>query len=105
MTPLVVDGFPKRGPDKHFSPEAWSAMEGFYQDLIQQYGIKWVLLSGWMKQIAGLPAHQVINIHPGPLSDYGGEGMYGDHVHEKIWRDYFDGKIVSSAVTMHFVPS
>ena len=20
--------------------------------------------------------------------------MYGDHVHEKVWRDYFDGKIV-----------
>jgi folate-dependent phosphoribosylglycinamide formyltransferase PurN len=31
--------------------------------------------------------------------------MYGDHVHEKIWKDYFDGKIVSSAVTMHFVLS
>jgi hypothetical protein len=52
VTPLVVNGFPRRGPDKQFSPEAWAAMEGFYQSLVKQYGIKWVLLSGWMKQIA-----------------------------------------------------
>ena len=31
--------------------------------------------------------------------------MYGDNVHKKVWQDYFDGRIVSSAVTMHFVPS
>ena len=31
--------------------------------------------------------------------------MYGDNVHKKVWEDYFDGRIVSSAVTMHFVPS
>gem|GEM_PF-5921172 len=46
-----------------------------------------------------------MNIHPGPLGIYGGDGMYGDHVHEKIWKDFFDGAIASSAVTMHFVPS
>lgn len=53
----------------------------------------------------GLPANKVVNIHPGPLGEYGGIGSYGKHDHEKVWQDYFDGKIVSSAVTMHFVQS
>jgi phosphoribosylglycinamide formyltransferase-1 len=76
-----------------------------YLGLVKEFDLDYIFLSGWVKQILGLKANKVINIHPGPLGEYGGEKMYGDHVHEKVWRNYFDGKIVSSAVTMHFVPS
>jgi phosphoribosylglycinamide formyltransferase-1 len=60
----------------------------------------------------GLDPRRVFNVHPGSLSIkdehghpvYGGEGMYGHHVHEKVMTDYRRGvRIRASAVSMHFV--
>lgn len=101
----VIKDFPKREQDGEFSPTAKAEIMQIYRELKEKYGLKYIFLSGYIKQIFGLAAHEVVNIHPGPLGKYGGNGMHGNHVHEKIWRDYFDGKIISSAVTMHFVPS
>ena len=47
-----------------------------------------VVLSGYMKKIG--PAvlasfeNRVLNIHPALLPKHGGEGMYGDHVHQAV---------------------
>jgi len=101
----VVKDFPKREQDGEFSPTAKAEIIQIYRELKKKYGLKYIFLSGYIKQIFGLAANEVINIHPGPLGKYGGNGMHGNHVHEKVWKDYFDGKIISSAVTMHFVPS
>ncbi len=98
--------FPKRWENEKFSREDQAKIIAKYQQLMKEYGIEYVFLSGWMKQVLGLKANKVVNIHPGPIhGEYGWEKMYGDNVHKKIWEDYFDGRIVSSAVTMHFVPS
>jgi phosphoribosylglycinamide formyltransferase-1 len=47
-----------------------------------------VILAGYMKKLGEktLSAYQgrVINIHPALLPKYGGEGMYGVHVHEAV---------------------
>ena len=62
-----------------------------------------VCMSGWLKPLVGLNPTKTINIHPGPLPGFGGKGMYGKHVHEAVIDAYHQGKIKSSAVTMHFV--
>ena len=27
---------------------------------------------------------RMVNVHPGPLPAFGGQGMFGDHVHERV---------------------
>ena len=62
-----------------------------------------VALSGWLKPVHGLDPRFTINIHPGPLLRFGGPGMYGIHVHEKVIEAHKKGELTHSAVTMHFV--
>ena len=73
-TPLleVWDDFPKRQPDGTFSPQDQKIISDRLQNLIKTHGIKKVFLSGCMKQIFGLDAGKVINIHSGPI-----HGEYG----------------------------
>lgn len=60
-------------------------------------------LSGWLKLVKGLDPRKTINIHPGPLPEFGGAGMYGHHVHEAVVKAFQEGRIDCSAVSMHFV--
>ncbi|MDD5152569.1 MAG: formyltransferase family protein [Candidatus Pacebacteria bacterium] len=62
-----------------------------------------VCLSGWLKLVVGLNPQKTINIHPGPLPRFGGQGMYGHHVHEAVVEAYKAGTVTHSAVSMHFV--
>ena len=74
-----------------------------YQDLVKKFQADYVMLSGWLKLVAGLDPWRTINIHPGPLPRFGGENLYGRHVHEAVMAAYHRGEITHSAVTMHFV--
>lgn len=74
-----------------------------YQRLVEQFKADYVMLSGWLKLVCGLDPARTINIHPGPLPDFGGPGLYGHHVHEAVMEAYRAGKIKQSAITMHFV--
>ncbi len=74
-----------------------------YRELVEKYGADYVMLSGWLKLVAGLDPARTINIHPGPLPNFGGDGMYGHHVHEAVLAAYHRGEITHSVVTMHFV--
>jgi len=66
-------------------------------------GVELVVLSGWMRKLG--PAtlrryhERILNIHPGPLPKYGGEGMYGRRVHEAV----IAGGEPASAITIHLV--
>lgn len=47
-----------------------------------------VILSGYLRRLgprvlAAFPG-RILNIHPGPLPQFGGEGMYGARVHEAV---------------------
>jgi len=87
--------------DKHhirFFPMA-SFTEEDYRRVALESGAEWFLLSGWLKKVCGLDPGRTINIHPGPTDCYGGNGMYGHHVHDAI---IAAGEALS-AVTMHFV--
>ncbi len=76
---------------------------GEYQKIIKEYKADFVALSGWLKLVKGLDPQKTINIHPGPLPQFGGNGMYGHFVHEAVIEAFKKGKVKSSAVTMHFV--
>lgn len=79
------------------------------QKIASETGADFFALSGWLKLVKGLnPATRfnsrtVFNIHPGPLPNFGGPGLYGHYVHEAVIAAYRQGKITHSAVSMHFV--
>ena len=65
--------------------------------------INFIVLAGFLLKI---PKHiiiaypkRIINIHPSLLPLYGGKGMYGRHVHQKV----FDAKDRETGITIHFV--
>jgi len=76
-----------------------------YKDVLDEYKPHYVALSGWLKKvpIGVFYPDRTINIHPGPLPEFGGPGMYGHHVHEAVIKAYHEGKIKHSEVCMHFV--
>ncbi len=74
-----------------------------YQEIVRQTNAEWISLSGWLKLVSGLPVEKTFNIHPGPLPDFGGPGLYGHFVHEAVIAAFKRGEITHSAVTMHFV--
>jgi phosphoribosylglycinamide formyltransferase-1 len=74
-----------------------------YQNFVKYFKADYVMLSGWLKLVAGLDPARTINIHPGPLPRFGGPNMYGHYVHEAVMAAYQRGEITHSAVSMHFV--
>lgn len=74
-----------------------------YQRWFETFQADYVMLSGWLKPVSGLDPARTVNIHPGPLPEFGGRGMYGHHVHEAVMAAYRRGEISQSAVTIHFV--
>ena len=93
-------------PFLHF-PKPWTAEA--YQRFASESGVDFFALSGWLKLVVGLDlatrfnSRTVFNIHPGPLPDFGGPGLYGHHVHEAVMAAYGRGEITHSTVSMHFV--
>ncbi len=93
-------------PFLHF-PKPWNAEA--YQQLASESGADFFALSGWLKLVVGLDlatrfnSRTVFNIHPGPLPDFGGPGLYGHHVHEAVVAAFGRQEITYSAVSMHFV--
>jgi phosphoribosylglycinamide formyltransferase 1 len=78
-------------------------LAGGYQNFVKHFQADYVMLSGWLKLVAGLDPARTINIHPGPLPRFGGPKLYGHHVHDAVMAVYHRGEITHSAVTMHFV--
>lgn len=77
--------------------------EKSYGEIITETQTDFIALSGWLKLVSGLDPQITFNIHPGPLPNFGGSGLYGHHVHEAVLRAYKRGEITHSAVSMHFV--
>lgn len=61
-----------------FSAEVTKAVERHEVDLVVLGGFlsKWLFPAQWNGR--------VLNVHPGLLPEYGGQGMYGHHVHEAV---------------------
>lgn len=78
-----------------------------YQHIVQEVGVEWVALSGWLKLVKGLNPRKTFNIHPALLSQFngrfGGPGLYGHHVHEAVKEALDAGEVTESGLSMHFV--
>ncbi|MBN1852334.1 MAG: phosphoribosylglycinamide formyltransferase [Pirellulales bacterium] len=69
-------------------------------DACRPAAVEYVAMAGFVKFIP-IPAdwiNRVINIHPALLPSFGGEGMYGHHVHEAVLA--YGAKV--SGCTVHF---
>ncbi len=68
-----------------------------------RHGVDVVVLSGYMRKLGPETLRRfhgrVLNIHPGPLPEFGGQGMYGRHVHEAV----IAAGVPASGITIHVV--
>ena len=70
---------------------------------LTEAGVDLVILSGYLRKLGPITLsrlrNRVLNIHPGPLPDFGGEGMYGRKVHEAV----IAAGLSESQATVHLV--
>lgn len=83
---------------KGLSDEAYSRA---IFDPVRASGAKLVVMGGFLKHVAIPPdfANRVVNIHPGLIPAFCGQGMYGHFVHEAVLA--YGAKV--SGCTVHFV--
>jgi len=93
-------------PAFHISQRQFATPEAFNEKILEtlrSFDVNFIVLAGYMKKmdatiIRTFP-NRIINIHPALLPKYGGEGMYGVHVHEAV----IAAKDKISGATVHFV--
>ena len=70
---------------------------------LRSAGVELVILSGYLRQLGrrtiAAYAGRILNIHPGPLPDFGGHGMYGRRVHEAV----IAAGVAESGICIHLV--
>jgi phosphoribosylglycinamide formyltransferase-1 len=70
---------------------------------LKQAEVEWVVLAGYMKKLGPETLttwkHRVINTHPALLPKFGGEGFFGDAVHQAV----LDAGETESGATVHLV--
>jgi formyltetrahydrofolate-dependent phosphoribosylglycinamide formyltransferase len=71
--------------------------------LLARLGVTLVCLAGYLKKLPAAfvdaYAGRIVNIHPGPIPEFGGPGMYGHKVHEAV----IASGLRMSGPTVHFV--
>jgi formyltetrahydrofolate-dependent phosphoribosylglycinamide formyltransferase len=71
--------------------------------LLREHRVDLVILAGYLKRIPSRVieefAGRILNVHPALLPDFGGEGMYGQRVHEAV----LAAKAEQTGVTVHLV--
>jgi len=67
------------------------------------HGVELIVLSGYLRRLGpvtlGRYAGRIVNIHPGPLPEFGGDGMYGARVHQAV----LAAGVAESAIVIHLV--
>lgn len=65
-----------------------AAADAAIADTLKKHGADLVVLAGYMRKLgpATLTAYhrRILNVHPALLPKFGGQGMYGAHVHEAV---------------------
>ncbi len=75
----------------------------FAKQLREQYQVTAIVLAGFLglvpeSLLCAFP-QRILNIHPGLLPDYGGKGMYGDRIHERVLEEHCS----VSGITIHLI--
>ncbi len=67
------------------------------------HGVELIIMSGYLRRLGPKTlaryAGRIVNIHPGPLPQFGGEGMYGARVHQAV----VAAGVPESAIVIHVV--
>lgn len=78
-------------PALHISRKQFISNDDFNNTLLAtlaSYQVNLIVLAGYMKRldasIVRCYPNGIVNIHPALLPKFGGEGMYGHHVHEAV---------------------
>jgi phosphoribosylglycinamide formyltransferase-1 len=78
-------------PALHISRTQYATEDEFVDALLaalRDHGVNFIVLAGYMKRLSprliALFRGRIINIHPALLPRFGGQGMYGIHVHEAV---------------------
>jgi phosphoribosylglycinamide formyltransferase-1 len=78
-------------PALHVSQKQFPTEEEFTDALLagfQRHGADLIVLAGYMKRVPPPVVRKyrgrILNIHPALLPKFGGQGMYGHHVHEAV---------------------
>jgi phosphoribosylglycinamide formyltransferase-1 len=70
---------------------------------MSDHGVELIVMSGYLRRLGprtlGRYAGRILNIHPGPLPEFGGEGMYGARVHQAV----VAAGVAESAIVIHVV--
>jgi len=69
-------------------------------DILKKYPVDLITLAGFLHLYVIPPEYyrKVLNIHPALLPDFGGDGFYGDKVHQAV----LDAGVKESGCTVHF---
>ncbi len=80
-----------------------AAFEEALGNTLSTYDIDLICLAGFMRiltpEFVGQWPNKIINTHPALLPKFGGEGMYGEHVHRAV----LDAGEKTSGPTIHYV--
>ena len=76
---------------------------GSVLEMLSESNVDWVVLAGFLLKIpTEIVAHfqsRMTNIHPALLPDFGGKGMYGEHVHHAVK----SSECLETGMTIHWV--
>ncbi len=93
-------------PALHFSRTQFETESTFVAallEILRSHGTDLVVLAGYMKRLPPPVVHayrnRIINIHPALLPRFGGQGMYGIHVHAAV----LAAQETVSGATVHLV--
>src|SRR6185503_7670572 len=80
-----------------------AAADARLADEMAAHGVELIVMSGYLRQLGPRTlaryAGRVLNIHPGPLPQFGGHGMYGARVHRAV----IAAGAAASAIVIHLV--
>ena len=79
----------------------WREFDAALWNALGEYDIDLVALAGFMSLLSVPPpfANRIMNVHPGLIPAFSGQGMYGHHVHQAVLE--YGAKV--SGATVHFV--
>ena len=86
---------------KQFANEALYAAAML--EALTSHNVEFIALAGYLKRVPTIVVrefrHRILNIHPALLPSFGGQGMYGHHVHEAV----LAAGVKVSGATVHLV--
>ena len=97
-----ADGIPHAHLSSRTHPDP-TQLDEAVRDTLVGHDVELVVLSGYAKLVGGATLEQfprrILNVHPAPLPDFGGQGMYGLAVHQAV----LEAGLAHTEITIHLI--